>query len=154
MLQAVNSVNDKRDKAVPTAVLANPPAVCPPAVNPNLADGASAPPGAHTESTGKHSNKWVKGMPSPNPAGRPAIAHKIRALAQEKAEWAFTELCRLAKDSDNEQVQIRAMESILKLAGTWVNQSEIKLETERAPEAMKATLGDLVAALNKPKEGA
>lgn len=55
---------------------------------------------------------WRRGMPSPNPGGRPRLEGRIRKLAQRHSRKAIMRLVRLM-DSENPRIAVVAANSIL-----------------------------------------
>jgi len=52
--------------------------------------------------------KWRKGMPSPNPSGRPKSVAEVARLAREHTTEAILKLVQIMRATDNEMTAIAA----------------------------------------------
>lgn len=89
---------------------------------------------------------WQKGIKSPNPGGRPAVAEKIKEIARGKSEAAMNTIIDIMLDEKQMAgVRIAAAKEVLKQAGCGVD----KATDSGTPASVPLTTEQLLTLLNK-----
>lgn len=88
---------------------------------------------------------WVKGAPSPNPTGRPAVPKELREQFTQLAPQAI-EVLRQSLDSPDEKIRLAAAQALLDRALGRPHQSQSVEVTEanQKVEGVQAGLAEMV----------